>query len=176
MYYFSCCLMISANIDSSLSTWIGFAICPFIPASLFRTAFPYFLANHLALYNYSLFTNNARIAFNTARIITPTSAKIASHILAIPTAPRIRQISFTPMATEIFWYTIFRHFLEILMAVDFKYTLDHCRENSPNKAYHLIQAFCSGRSQLWGSSPHWKRTCWQGFRREIFVCSHHTHW
>lgn len=75
MYYFSCCLMISANIDSSLSTWIGFAICPFIPASLFRTAFPYFLANHLALYNYSLFTNNARIAFNTARIITPTSAK-----------------------------------------------------------------------------------------------------
>ena len=91
--------MISANIDSSLSTWIGFAICPFIPASLFRTAFPYFLANHLALYNYSLFTNNARIAFNTARIITPTSAKIASHILAIPTAPRIRQISFTPMAT-----------------------------------------------------------------------------
>ena len=33
MYYFSCCLMISANIDSSLSTWIGFAICPFIPAA-----------------------------------------------------------------------------------------------------------------------------------------------
>ena len=26
-------------------------------------------------------------------------------------------------------------------ALDFKYTLDHCRENSPNKAYHLIQAF-----------------------------------
>lgn len=25
-------------------------------------------------------------------------------------------------------------------AIDFKYTLDHCRENSPNKAYHLIQA------------------------------------
>ena len=43
--------------------------------------------------------NLARIAFNTARIITPTSAKIASHILAISTAPRIRQISFTPMAT-----------------------------------------------------------------------------
>ena len=43
--------------------------------------------------------NLAQIAFNTARIITPTSAKIASHILAIPTAPRIRQISFTPMAT-----------------------------------------------------------------------------
>ena len=27
---------------------------------------------------------------------------------------------------------------------DFKYTLDHCRENSPNKAYHLIQAFAPG--------------------------------
>ena len=24
-------------------------------------------------------------------------------------------------------------------AIDFKYTLDHCRENSPNKAYHLIR-------------------------------------
>ena len=33
-------------------------------------------------------------------------------------------------------------------AIDFKYTLDHCRENSPNKAYHLIQAFAPGRSQL----------------------------
>ena len=22
--------------------------------------------------------------------------------------------------------------------IDFKYTLDHCRENNPNKAYHLI--------------------------------------
>lgn len=29
-------------------------------------------------------------------------------------------------------------------ALDFKYTLDHCRENSPNKAYHLIQAFSPG--------------------------------
>jgi len=29
-------------------------------------------------------------------------------------------------------------------ALDFKYTLDHCRENSPNKAYHLIQAFAPG--------------------------------
>lgn len=29
-------------------------------------------------------------------------------------------------------------------AIDFKYTLDHCRENSPNKAYHLIQAFAPG--------------------------------
>lgn len=29
-------------------------------------------------------------------------------------------------------------------AIDFKYTLDHCGENSPNKAYHLIQAFAPG--------------------------------
>ena len=29
-------------------------------------------------------------------------------------------------------------------AIDFKYTLDHYRENSPNKAYHLIQAFAPG--------------------------------
>ena len=29
-------------------------------------------------------------------------------------------------------------------AIDFKYTLDHCRENAPNKAYHLIQAFAPG--------------------------------
>ena len=29
-------------------------------------------------------------------------------------------------------------------AINFKYTLDHCRENSPNKAYHLIQAFAPG--------------------------------
>ena len=29
-------------------------------------------------------------------------------------------------------------------AIDFKYTLDHCRENSPNQAYHLIQSFYPG--------------------------------
>ncbi len=29
-------------------------------------------------------------------------------------------------------------------AIDFKYTLDYCRENSPNKAYHLIQPFAPG--------------------------------
>ncbi len=30
------------------------------------------------------------------------------------------------------------------VAINFKYTLDHCRENRPNKAYHLIQAFAPG--------------------------------
>ena len=34
--------MISANIDRSLSTWIGFAICPFIPAAIYEKA----LKNH----------------------------------------------------------------------------------------------------------------------------------
>lgn len=29
-------------------------------------------------------------------------------------------------------------------AIDFEYTLDHCRENSPNKAHHLIQSFFPG--------------------------------
>ena len=29
-------------------------------------------------------------------------------------------------------------------AIDFEYTLDHCRENSPNQAYHLIQSFYPG--------------------------------
>ena len=29
-------------------------------------------------------------------------------------------------------------------AIDFKYTLDHCRESSLNQAYHLIQAFSPG--------------------------------
>ena len=30
------------------------------------------------------------------------------------------------------------------VAINFKYTLDHCRENRPNKAYHLIPAFAPG--------------------------------
>ncbi len=29
-------------------------------------------------------------------------------------------------------------------AIDFKYTLDHTREQGPNKAYHLVQAFAPG--------------------------------
>ena len=52
--------------------------------------------------NYSFLTNNARIALRTSRIITPTSAKIANHILATPMAPNTRQINFTPMAKIIF--------------------------------------------------------------------------
>ena len=36
------------------------------------------------------------MAFSTARTMTPTSAKTASHIFAMPSAPRARQASFTP--------------------------------------------------------------------------------
>ncbi len=35
-----------------------------------------------------------------------------------------------------------------IAAIDFKYTLDHCRENSPNKVYHLIQAFAPGEASF----------------------------
>ena len=44
------------------------------------------------------FTFRALIAFKTAITITPTSAKIASHILAIPIAPNIKQITLIPIA------------------------------------------------------------------------------
>lgn len=51
---------------------------------------------------YKSFTLNALIAFRTAIIITPTSAKIASHILAKPTAPRKRQPNLITSANTIF--------------------------------------------------------------------------
>ena len=43
----------------------------------------YLLLNSLLYISY-FFTNSARIAFTTAMTITPTSAKIAIHILAMP--------------------------------------------------------------------------------------------
>ena len=43
-------------------------------------------------------TRSARIALQTAITITPTSAKIAIHIFASPSAPSARHTSFTPMA------------------------------------------------------------------------------
>ena len=33
-------------------------------------------------------------------------------------------------------------------AIDFKYTLDHCRENSPNKAYHLYRLLLREKSVM----------------------------
>ena len=47
---------------------------------------------------YNFFTNSARMAFRTAITITPTSAKIAIHIFAIPTAPRSRHRILIPIA------------------------------------------------------------------------------
>ena len=47
---------------------------------------------------YRRFTKRVRIAFRTASTMTPTSAKIATHMFAIPTAPRIRQITLIPIA------------------------------------------------------------------------------
>ena len=52
----------------------------------------------LYCFSHTRFTARHRIAFSTQRTITPTSAKIASHMFAIPSAPSSRQISFTPIA------------------------------------------------------------------------------
>ena len=45
----------------------------------------------------------ARMALKTARIITPTSAKTASHIFASPRAISTRQASLRQMAIVMFW-------------------------------------------------------------------------
>ncbi len=51
---------------------------------------------------HSFLTNRQRMALSTARIITPTSAKIARYILAMPTAPSTRQANLTPSAMTMF--------------------------------------------------------------------------
>ena len=48
----------------------------------------------------------ALMAFNTASTITPTSAKIASHMFAMPNAPNSRHAVFTPKAMMMFCHTI----------------------------------------------------------------------
>lgn len=55
-----------------------------------------------SLFYYKLCTRSARIAFKTAMIITPTSAKIAAHIFAIPTAPNARHANLMTNANTIF--------------------------------------------------------------------------
>ena len=62
--------------------------------SFFQIDFCHFVSSSF----YRFFTNRARIAFRTARIITPTSAKIAIHMLAIPMAPRSRNNTLIPIA------------------------------------------------------------------------------
>ena len=44
------------------------------------------------------FTNSDLTAFSTHSTMTPTSAKIASHIFATPIAPSTRHRNLTPMA------------------------------------------------------------------------------
>ena len=48
------------------------------------------------------FTLKARVAFSTANTITPTSAKTAIPIVAIPTVESIRTATFTPIANTAF--------------------------------------------------------------------------
>ena len=58
------------------------------------------------------------MAFSTAMTMTPTSAKMAAHILAMPMAPNTRHRPLMPSANTMFSYTIRRHFREILIALE----------------------------------------------------------
>ena len=61
-------------------------------------------------------TTMARMAFSTAITMTPTSAKMANHMSAMPKAPKMRQDAFTPTAMTIFCLTMEMVFLAIYMA------------------------------------------------------------
>ena len=65
---------------------------------------------------YSLYFN-ARIAFNTAMIMTPTSAKMAAHMLVMPAAVRASQLNLMIRENTMFCFTMPIHFLEILIAL-----------------------------------------------------------
>ena len=58
------------------------------------------LSRGLSLFHF--FTRSARIAFSTASTITPTSAKMAAHMSAAPTATSTRQANFTASANTMF--------------------------------------------------------------------------
>ena len=51
---------------------------------------------------YRLCTRSARIALSTASTITPTSAKIAAHMFAMPSAPSARQANLITSANTMF--------------------------------------------------------------------------
>jgi hypothetical protein len=51
------------------------------------------------------------VAFNMVSRATPTSANTASHMVAIPKAPRIKKAPLTPSAKKILFHTIARVFL-----------------------------------------------------------------
>ncbi len=58
-----------------------------------------------------------RMAFKTAETVTPTSAKTASQMVAIPPAPRRSTTALMPIAKTIFCQTIFRVLLAIFIAL-----------------------------------------------------------
>ena len=49
-----------------------------------------------------IYAFSALMAFRTARTVTPTSAKTASHMVASPTTASSRTATFTPMAKTMF--------------------------------------------------------------------------
>ena len=58
---------------------------------------------HASFFLSRSFVYSALVALSTARTMTPTSAKMAVHILAMPSAPRTRQMPLTPSAKTMFW-------------------------------------------------------------------------
>ena len=58
---------------------------------------------YYAIFTYKFLTRRARMALRTARTMTPTSAKMAAHILATPMAPRARHTNLMTRANTIFW-------------------------------------------------------------------------
>ena len=57
------------------------------------------------------------MAFRTASTITPTSAKIAAHMFAAPTATSARQANFTTRENTMFCLTMPMHLREMRMAL-----------------------------------------------------------
>ena len=84
------------------------------------------------------------MALSTARIITPTSAKIASHILAMPTAERMRIIALTARENTMFSNTIAIVFLAMRLANE---TGSLVRESTicPLIVYCSLTIFCANR-------------------------------
>ena len=62
----------------------------------------FILSPYSSLARYRLCTRSARIALSTASTITPTSAKIAAHMFARPSAPSARQANLTASAKTMF--------------------------------------------------------------------------
>ena len=60
-------------------------------------------SDHASLFFSRSLVYSARVAFSTAMTMTPTSAKMAVHMLAMPSAPRMRQMPLTPSAKTMFW-------------------------------------------------------------------------